>query len=701
MITSSSLHTFGRSAAIRGALVASLALMGTGRPAADEGMWTFDRPPSEALQRRYGFTITKEWLDHLRLASVRFQNGGSGSFVSADGLVLTNHHVALGQLQKVSAPERNYVADGFYARTREEEVRATDLELNVLVSTEEVTARITAAALRAATVQAALEARRAEIANIEKESLDLTGFRSDVVTLYQGAQYWLYRYKKYTDVRLVFAPEQQMAFFGGDPDNFTYPRHDLDFALFRVYDNGAPVRPEHFLKWNAKGATENELVFVSGHPASTDRNGTLAELETERDVVYPVNIKVVKRRIEVLRQYAAQGGEQARQAAGFVFGLENALKAYTGQYEGLLDPKVMEKKATEERGLRDAVARNAEWQRTYGPAWDEVARAETARRRLFKSQRFGQLRGSAFASRGLLIVQYVTELRKPDGQRLDGFHDAQLPSLLFGLLSPAPIYPALEEALLGDALQESLEELGPNDPFVRTVLAGRSPKDAAAALIGATRLADPAVRKQLIDGGEAAVRASTDPLIVVGRALDPLMRATNALMEREVTSFETSAREKIGQARFTAYGTTAYPDATFTLRLSYGAVRGYPMNGTRAAYKTTFAGLFDRSAGFDDKPPFNLVPRFTDRRARIDMTTPLNFVTTNDIIGGNSGSPVVNRAGELVGLIFDGNIESLVGRFVYDDERNRSIAVHSGAIVHALRTVYDAGALADELDQGR
>lgn len=681
--------------------VVFLALLATGRPSADEGMWTFDRPPSDAIQRRYGFSLTNEWLDHLRLASVRFEDGGSGSFVSPDGLVLTNHHVALGQLQKLSTPQRNYVADGFYARTREDEIRATDLELNVLISSEDVTARIASAAGRATTAQGALDARKAEIAAIEKESADRTGFRSDVVTLYQGAQYWLYRYKKYTDVRIVFAPEQQMAFFGGDPDNFTFPRHDLDFALVRVYDNGVSVRPDHFLKWNAKGAAENELVFVSGHPGSTDRTDTFVELETTRDVVYPVNIQVVKRRIEALRQYSARGAEQARQATGLIFSLENALKAYTGEYSGLLDPRVMEKKASDERALRDAVGRNAEWQRAYGTAWDEVARAEAARRRLFKAQRFGQLRGSAFASRGLLIVQYVAELRKPDGQRLAGFHDAQLPSLLFSLLSPAPVYPALEEALLADALQESLEELGPNDPFVRAVLSGRSPKDAAAALIGGTKLADPAVRKQLIDGGEAAVRASTDPLIIVGRAIDALMRANTVALEREVTSVATPAREKIGQARFAVFGTTAYPDATFTLRLSYGRVSGYPMNGTRAPYKTTFAGLFDRSASFDGKPPFNLTPRFAEARARIDMTMPLDFVSTNDIIGGNSGSPVVNRAGELVGLIFDGNIESLVGRFVYDEEKNRSVAVHAGAIVHVLRTVYDAGALADELDPPR
>jgi hypothetical protein len=665
---------------------------------ADEGMWTFDRPPTDAIQKRYGFTLTNQWLDHLRLSSVRFNDGGSGSFVSADGLVLTNHHVALEQLQKLSTPQRNYAADGFYARTRADEVRSVDSELNVLMSSENVTPQVTAA-VRGATGQAALDARKAEIARIEKESLDRTGLRSDVVSLYQGSEYWLYRYKKYTDVRLVFAPEQQAAFFGGDPDNFTYPRYDLDFALFRVYENGQPIHSEHYLKWNAQGAGSDELVFVSGHPGSTDREDTVAELETQRDTIYPISLKVVKRRLGVLRQYSSRGAEETRQAAGMIFGLENSLKAFTGEYDGLLDPKIMAKKSAEERALRDAIAKKSQWQSQYSRAWDDVMRAEVTYRKLYKAERFAQLRGSALAPLGLLIVRYVAEVKKPDAIRLDGFHDAQLPSLVFQISSSRPFYPGLEEALLADALQESLEELGPAHPFIKAAIGSRTAGEAAAAYIRGTKLSDAAVRKQLIDGGEAAVAQSTDPLIVLGRAIDPVMRETQKTIEREVEGVETPAREKIGQARFAVYGASAYPDATFTLRLSYGTISGYRMNGTVAPYKTTFAGLIDRSASFDNKSPFNLTPRLEQTRARLELTTPLNFVSTNDIIGGNSGSPVVNRAGEIVGLIFDGNIESLVGRFVYDEEKNRAVAVHAGAIIQALRTVYDAGPLADELQR--
>jgi hypothetical protein len=677
--------------------VALAAVAGAVALGADEGMWTFDRPPVQTIQQRYGFAVTQAWLDHLRLSSVRFPDG-SGSFVSPNGLVLTNHHVAREQLQKISTPQKNHLADGFYARTRGEEVKSVDAELNVLMSTEDITARVVAAAAKATSAQAALEARKAEIARIEKASTERTGLRSETVSLYQGAQYWLYRYKKYTDVRLVFAPEQQMAFFGGDPDNFTYPRHDLDFALFRVYENDAPIRSDHFLKWNAKGAAENELVFVTGHPGSTNRDDTVAELETERDVIYPANLQVVKRRIAALRQYASRGAEQARQANSRIFALENALKAYIGEYDGLLDAKVFAKKAADERALRDQIGRKPEWKAAYGSAWTDVQRAQETRRRQYKTERFAQLRGSSLAPMGLLLVQYAAEVARPDAARLDGFHDAQLPSLKFQLASPAPVYPAIEEALLADALQESLDELGPNDPFVKTVLAGRSPKDAAAALIGGTKLGDPVERKALMDGGEAAIARSTDPLVVLGRALDPLARAAQKALDRDVISVSSAAREKIGQARFAVYGTAAYPDATFTLRLSYGTASGYPMNGTRAPYKTTLAGLYDRSASFDDKPPFKLAPRFVEKRGQVELSTPLNFVTTHDITGGNSGSPVVNRAGELVGLIFDGNIESLVGRFVYESEKNRAVAVHAGGIVHVLRVVYGAGPLADELD---
>jgi hypothetical protein len=661
-------------------------------------MWTFDNPPLKLLQDKYNFTPTTEWLDHVRLSSVRFNDGGSGSFISPNGLVITNHHVAFGQLQKVSTPEKDYVKEGFHAKTRAEELKCPDLELNVLVSMENVTSRVQGAVKSGMTEKQALDARKAEQAKIQKESLDKTGLRSDVVSLYQGGEYWLYRYKKYTDVRLVFAPEQQMAFFGGDPDNFTFPRYDLDFALMRVYENGQPIQSKDYLKWNTKGAADGDLVFVSGHPGSTERGLTVAQLTLDRDLLYPTRIGRYKRWLAALRAYSARGSEQARQAADDIFGLENSLKAVSGELNGM-DKALFDKKTKEESELKSKVNANPEWRRQYGDAWDAISAATKRQADLTKLQQFRSISSASnLASLARQIVVYVAEIQKPDAQRLTGYHDSQLEELKFYLFSPAPIYPEFEEAMLTYSLQDSLDQLGPNDLWVKAVLNGKTPVQVASETIRGTKLMDPAVRKSLVEGGAAAVNASTDPLIVLARKVDPFFRDIRKQYEDTVESVLTSSGEKIAKARFAIYGKSVYPDATFTLRLAYGAVKGYPMNGTKAPSKTTFYGLYDRSASFDDKPPFNLTARFQGRRERIDLSTPVNFVMTADIIGGNSGSPVINRNGEFVGIIFDGNIESLTGNFVYLEEANRAVAVHSAAIIEALRKAYDAPAVADELE---
>ena len=667
---------------------------------ADEGMWTFDNPPLKQLKERYGFTPTQAWLDHLRLSSVRFNDGGSGSFVSPNGLVLTNHHVARGQLQKVSTAARNYAADGFLAASEADEIKCPDLEINQLVSMEDVTARVQGAVKPTTSAGEALEARRAEMARIEKESLDKTGLRSDVVTLYQGGEYWLYRYKKYTDIRIVFAPEEQAAFFGGDPDNFTYPRYDLDVAVFRVYENDKPVRPRDYLKWNTAGADEGDLVFVSGHPGTTNRLDTMAQLEYARDVQRPIVLGFLNGRLGVLRAYAKTGPEAARQAQDLIFGLENALKSYQGEYDGLLDRAVIDKKAAEERDLRNRVDARPELRAEYADAWSVIAAAMQQAASTYRERFYSQVGRSQAGLPGIAmtIVQYAAEVAKPDAERLPGFNDAQLESLRFSLLSPAPVYPALDETLVASWLAEGLKALGPDNAYIRTVLGGRPAAEVAREAIGGTKIGDPAVRRALVEGGVAAVNASTDPLVVLARKLDPLVREQQKWLETNVNGPLQAAGEKIGRARFAVYGKTASPDATFTLRLSYGTVKGYPMNGTIAPPKTTLFGLFDRSLGFGGKPPFNLPDRFVKRRDRLVLSTPVNFVTTNDVVGGSSGSPVVNRAGELVGLIFDGNIESLVGTYVYSEETNRSVAVHTAYIIEALRKLYDADRLANELE---
>ncbi len=668
-------------------------------PPVDEGMWTFDNPPLKQLSEKYGFKPDQAWLDHLRLSSVRFP-GGSGSFVSRDGLVMTNHHVALDTLHKNSSAEKDYVKNGFYAATREQELPSLDLELNVLDSLQDVTARVAGAVKPGSSDADANAARKAEISKIEKEEGEKTKLKCEVVPLYRGGEYWLHRYQKFTDVRLVFAPEQQAAFFGGDPDNFCFPRFDLDVSFFRVYAEGKEWHPAHWLAWDPIGPKENDLVFVSGHPGSTDRLRTYAQMDFMRAIHYPRQIRRLTTLVAALREYSGRAAENERRAKDVVFGMENALKAWAGELAGLEDPRILGRKKDEEKLLRERLtgdtAALAEFDQAQKTIADAYGRLGSYTQRHYWARLTGDVLGKALA-----LVRLATELPKPNGERLPEYADAKLDSLKRSLFSKAPIYLDMEEVLLTKAFELALASLGPDDPFVKAALGGKAPAQAASALLAGTKLADPEERKKLFDdgkgGGKAAIDASTDPAIVLARTVDPILRELRKKYEDDVESVEARCGEAIARARFKAFAKSQPPDATFTLRLSYGTVKSYEVNTSTVPWKTTYFGLFDRNASFENAEPFDLPARYLERMKDLDLSTPLDFVCTCDIIGGNSGSPVVGRDGRLIGIIFDGNIQSLSGRFVYDDVQARAVSVHSAGILMALRQLYDARALTDEL----
>jgi hypothetical protein len=668
--------------------------------AADEGLWLFNEPPRALLKKRYDFDPTEEWLRHVQRSSVRFNSGGSGSFVSADGLVMTNHHVGADCLQKLSEKGKNYLETGFHARTRAEERKCHDLELNVLLSIEDVTARVNAAVKPGLTPAEAHKARRAAMNTIEEESHKKTGLRSDVVTLYQGGLYHLYRYQRYTDVRLVFAPEKDIAFFGGDPDNFEYPRFDLDICFFRVYEDGKPVRPPDHLTWSKAGARDGDLVFVSGHPGKTDRLDTVAHLEFLRDVDLPTRLNLIRRREVLLNTWSQRSRENLRRCEDELFLYQNSRKARLGQLEGLQDPAIMGRRRGGETALRDKVNGDPKLQAAYGGAWDQVAQSIRDWRPIYK-QHYLLERGAAFNSDlfgfARTLVRLAEERQKPNAERLREYAEAGLPSLKQQLFSEAPVYEDLEMLKLGDSLGMMVEMLGADNKLVREVLHGKSPGKRAVELVEGTRLKDVAMRRKLFEGGPEAVRASEDPMIRLARLVDGPSRQVRKAFEAQVEEPQRQAYAKIAQVRFFVYGRETYPDATFTLRLSFGPVKGYEERGKPVPATTDFAGLYERAAEQGNRPPFRLPPRWQKDKGRLNLKTPFNFVAAVDSIGGNSGSPVVNRKGELVGILFDGNIQSLVWDFVYTQVQARSVMVHSAGIVEALRDVYHADELVKEL----
>ena len=668
---------------------------------ADEGMWLYSDPPRAQLKERHGFDATEPWMEHLQKSSVRFNSGGSGEFISEDGLILSNHHVGADTLQKVSTKENDYLKKGFYAATLAEEIKSPDLELNVLMSIEDVTARVNAAVTTGASDEESFRQRRAVMAAIEKESKDRTGERSDVVTLYQGGRYHLYRFKRYTDVRVVFAPEQQIAFYGGDPDNFEYPRFDLDVCFFRAYEDGKPAKIQHYLKWSQAGTKEGDLIFVSGHPGRTSRLSTMAELEYVRDIQMPRTLQRLFRLEVALNSYSGRSQENARRAKEDLFGVQNSRKARKGGLAGLMDPELMGKKAAAEKALREKIAARADLKDALA-SYDRIAAAEKIIAGNARPYHLLEASG-AFHSELFHIARTLLrageERTKPNGDRLREFTEAGRESLELSLFSDKPIYPDLEELQLTDSLTYLAEEMGASSPLVQKVLAGKSPNARAVELIKGTQMRDVAFRKKLYEGGRAAVDATHDPMIALAKSVDSEARALRKIMDEQGEAKQQS-HAKIAQARFALEGTGSYPDATFTLRLAFGTVKGFEEGGQQIPAHTTIAGLYERAAEHENRPPFDLPKIWVDSKSKIDPKTPFNFVSTADIIGGNSGSPVVDRKGEFVGIIFDGNIQSLVLDFAYSDVQARAVSVDSRGIVEALRHVYRADKLVSELTTG-
>jgi hypothetical protein len=668
---------------------------------ADEGMWTYDNFPSAKVGKLYGFSPDAKWLEEAQLSSVRLAGGCSGSFVSPDGLVMTNHHCAHKCIEHLSTKEKDFVKEGFYAPALANEVKCPEIELNELLSITDVTARINAAT-KGLDGQAYNERQKAEMSAIEKEcSNGDDKLRCDVVTLYHGGIYDLYRYKRFQDVRLVFAPEFAIAFFGGDPDNFNFPRYDLDVSFLRAYENDKPARTEHYFKWSPNGAREGDLTFVSGNPGGTDRDLTMAELQYQRDVALPERLFDLAEYRGNVTEFTRISPEHYRIGEADLFHVENSFKAIKGRYEALVSPEVWNAKVEREKALRAKVNGKAALKKQYGAGWEKVARALDEFRPRRKEYRFIE-EGAGFKSRlyafARTLVRGTEELQKPNEKRLREYRDSALPSLRQSLFSKAPIYDELEVFKLTYGLTKLREELGADHPFVKKVLGKRSPAELAGELVAGTKLKDPQLRRQLWQDGKGrdAVLAQQDAMIELVKLTDPDARAIRKWHDDVVESAEKKGSEMIARARFDLEGTSAYPDATFSLRLSYGQVKGWEEKGRHVDPLTHFAGGFERATGRD---PFKLPESWlrANENKQINLATPLDFCSTNDIIGGNSGSPVFDKDRQIVGLIFDGNIESLGGEYYFDERVNRAVAVHSAALIEALDHIYGAKRIVGEL----
>lgn len=665
---------------------------------AAEGMWTLDNLPYKDLEKNYNFKPTPEWIEKSMRSAVRLAGGCSGSFVSPEGLVLTNHHCVISCVEDLSSKEQDFINKGFLAHARNDEKQCPGMEVNRLEKTDDVTARMQKA-LNGLSGKSFADAKKAEQSRIEKECVGDAGDkrRCDIVELYGGGQHHVYQYSRYQDVRLVFSPEFAAGFFGGDPDNFNFPRYNLDMGLLRVYENGKPIVNSDWFPINTKGAQENELVMTLGHPGATQRLLTMAELETQRDLVLPFRLMFASEYRGVLLQYSREGDEQARIAQAELFSVENGLKARTGMFQALLSPDVMQKKRDEENAFRNWVTSDATRKQQYGDPWQTIINTQDMWRNLYLDYVMIELGMGSLSQQitwAKTLVRGTAERKKADTKRLREFSEAALPNVQAGLFAEVPLYPEFEQLKLSWSLSKLRERLGVDSPVVKAVLGKESPDVVANNIVNNSKLGDAAVRKQLWEAGADAVMKSDDPALVLARKLDEYGRELREQYDHHIEPVQKAAIEQLSKARFAFKGTSVYPDATFSLRLSHGVIRGWDERGAPVNPFTNVAGLFDRATEYD---PFKLDDTWKASEKRLAKKTRFNQVSTNDIIGGNSGSPLINRKGELVGLIFDGNIHSLGGSFFYDETANRAVSVHSAAISEALKKVYKADHLVKEL----
>jgi Peptidase S46 len=658
-------------------------------------MWTFENPPLDYFQQAYHFRPTPQWLDHVRLAALRLPDC-SASFISPNGLLMSNHHCARESETAVQRPGEDLLANGFYAATQADERRVPDLYVDQLVQIKDVTAEIQSAMSPGQSDQQQVAARDHMIDQVDQQLSQQTGLKCDVTSLYDGGEYSAYCYRRYTDVRLVFAVETQIGYFGGDYDNFTYPRYDLDVSMFRVYGpDGQQLKTPDYLAWSDSGATPGTPVFVIGNPGSTSRLNTVAQLEYRRDFQYPYTIRLLQSRADILDQYMKRHPDQHDKYINDYFSYTNSLKAYTGELKGLQTPELMARKVAFEKKFRAAVAADTALERKYGTLWDEIAslrkRIAAVAPQLYALNQGGSL-GSQTLGTALGLIQYEQAAASgmmPDSSMRQFRQE----------LDTTRINPALDAMILAAQLRDAQQLVGSDDPFVQDALQGRTPDSAAAAIVQGSAVPDSARRAALL-ADPARIAASTDPAIRLTRGLLPRLRQVYQ-QYRQLTDAEQVRTARLGRALFDVYGTSIPPDATFTLRLADGVVQGYDYNGTLAPPITTFYGLYNRHFSHVGQADWALPRRWAKPPAGFDLATPLDFVSTNDIIGGNSGSPVVNEAGRIVGLIFDGNIESLPGDFIYTTETNRAVAVHSAAILTALRSVYGATRIVSEIEAAK